>query len=38
MLYPGECHIPEFLAAVRAHSLSVVATSDKNKMTVEISM
>lgn len=38
MLYPGKRHMPEFLATVCAHSLNVVATNDKNKMTVEISM
>ena len=38
MLYPDKCPIPEFLAMVCARLLSVVATNDKNKMTVEISM
>lgn len=37
MLYPDKCHIPKFLATVGARSMSVVATNDKNKMTVEIS-
>lgn len=33
----GKCHIAELLATVRAHTLSVVATNDKNKIIVEIS-